>query len=113
MSKSYFSYRNNHFKEINQWLKKQKTPLVLLGDLNCTSFSPSFEYLKEGTNLKNAREGFGIYGSWNTKIPLLSIPIDHCLVSERIGVSDFYTSEDYSSDHLGIICQIGLKKQLK
>lgn len=71
------------------------------------------------TGLKNSRQGFGLLPTWPiktnyppyAKIPsfltgLLSIPIDHCLISPDIKVAKTRTGPNVGSDHRPLITDL-------
>ena len=76
-------------------------PVVVVGDLNITPFSPSFRRLCDAGRLRDARVGHGIQPSWPAGRWMLSIPIDHGLVSEHwrgvvsIGPDKFVIAESW------------------
>lgn len=119
-----FPDRNKHLDEISQYVQHLKNPVVMAGDLNITMWSPYYKKFVSQTKLHNARQGFGILPSWPNhapytnyaKIPpflawLLSIPIDHCLISPGIKVSNIRTGPNVDSDHLPLITDLVIPKQ--
>jgi len=119
-----FQYRNKQLTEISQYIQQLKTPVVMVGDLNTTMWSSYYKRFVNQTGLRNARKGFGILPSWPmkttyphySKIPpfmswLLSIPIDHCLISPKIKVSNIRTGTNVNSDHLPLIIDLVIPKE--
>lgn len=105
-----FEYRNRFLAELAAYIQQQpQRPLILLGDLNLTPWSPYYRKLVDETGLHNSRLGFGLepswietasyirYPSWLTA--LVKIPIDHILVSSEIKVADCQTRQAANSDH--------------
>lgn len=105
----YTEYRNSQLIEIAK-LTKGRSNLVVLGDLNTTSYSTHFKSLLNNGNLKDSRKGFGIQSSWPTWFSPASITLDHCLVSNDIVVKSRKIGQDIGSDHLPVIVEIGIKK---
>lgn len=111
-----FQSRNKQLDEISKYVQHLKTPVLMVGDLNTTMWSPYYRRFVNKTGLRNARLGFGILPTWPTKntfsrIPpalsgLLSIPIDHCLVSPEIKVANISTGPNIGSDHLPLIIDL-------
>ncbi|PSP16260.1 MAG: hypothetical protein BRC58_09500 [Cyanobacteria bacterium QS_8_64_29] len=72
-------------------------------------WSPYYQKLVDGTGLINTRKGFGIFPTWPTAnnplgLPgfaarLLSIPIDHCLVTSELQVVQTRALSSVGSDH--------------
>ena len=114
-----FDLRNQQLDEISKYVKTLSNPVLLVGDLNITMWSPYYQRLEKKTGLKNARLGWGILPSWPTQsdlspLPswasqLLSIPIDHCLISREFKVVDTYTGSDIGSDHLPLITKLRIE----
>ena len=77
-----------------------------MGDLNITMWSPNYQEFVDRAELKNTRQGHGILPSWPTQFPVLSIPIDHVLVSSEIQVRDTRIGRNVGSDHLPIIVDL-------
>ena len=113
---SFFHARNRQLDLISQYIKTVESPVVLVGDLNTTMWSPYYKKLVRSTGLKNARRGFGLLPTWPTRgtyhrIPdiltaCLSIPIDHGLMSPELKVTDIRTGPDTGSDHRPLILDL-------
>ncbi|HEX3869593.1 MAG TPA: endonuclease/exonuclease/phosphatase family protein [Pirellulales bacterium] len=87
--------------------------VVLMGDLNMTSWSPYFVDLLASTGLRDTRLGFGIQPSWAPRslglLPMpMRIPIDHCLVSKGMFIHDRRLGDDIGSDHFPIEIDLSL-----
>jgi len=73
-------------------------PALLMGDLNCTPFSPWFSRLLERGALRDSALGFGLSGTWHGQG--VRLPIDHILVNDRFSVLARRVEEDRrGSDH--------------
>lgn len=114
--RSFFHSRNLQLDQIGQYVQQLETPVVVLGDLNITMWSPYYKRFARNTGLQNARRGFGVLPTWpmpgtyavlpNLLHRLLQIPIDHCLVSSDIKVAAIHTGQDVDSDHLPLIADL-------
>ena len=80
--------RDEQLLALVTFVKSQNDPIVLIGDLNTTSYSPAFRDLCESTGLRDSRQGFGIQASWTPRLPVLEIAIDHCLVPAQSHVAE-------------------------
>lgn len=108
-----FANRNEQFAQAAAIMKTADEPKLLIGDLNTTMWSPYFTDLLKNSGLRDARIGKGLYPSWNTWLPtLLRIPIDQCLVSEKIEVNTIGTGSNTGSDHLPLIVNLKIEKQI-
>jgi len=103
-----FSNRNRQLEAIAKFIPTLPEPVILLGDLNITMWSPIYKNTLEKTRLRNSRRGFGILPTWPTHDPHLFIPIDHCLVSPEIQVLDMRRGPDVGSDHLPIVTDLAI-----
>jgi len=101
--------RNQGLGDLAQLAAAQQGPVLLLGDLNITSWSPYFHDLLRISHLRDSRPGFGVQPTWHTQLPLLRIPIDHCLVSAHVTVHNLQVSHAVGSDHFGIIVDFSVE----
>ncbi|MGK7905157.1 MAG: endonuclease/exonuclease/phosphatase family protein [Hormoscilla sp.] len=111
IDKDGFNLRNKQLSEIASYVANQKSSTVVIGDLNITMWSPFYKNLIRNSGLYNARKGFGIIPSWPSFNPLLSLPIDHCLVSQDIRVIKIKTGKNIGSDHLPLIADLIITDQ--
>lgn len=104
VNKSFYDARSSIFKSIATNVKENDMPTIVIGDLNTTEWSSSFDILLNGTELSNIQNGF--MPTWPTNMPPLMIPIDHCLVSEEFSVLDIRTGDGFGSDHLPLVVEL-------
>jgi endonuclease/exonuclease/phosphatase (EEP) superfamily protein YafD len=101
--------RNRQLQAVAQYARETRTlPLVVLGDLNISPFSPHFQRMLREGGLRSASAGFGWYPTWPTYMPVAGIQIDHALVSERIRVQAFECGSLEGSDHRPIRVDLAL-----
>lgn len=113
-----FNRRNLQLAALADYIQKINQPLIIMGDFNLTPWSPYYRRFINKTNLHNTRLGFGILPSWPRPathvhlpswiIPLLNIPIDHCLVSQDFSVTRIKTGANANSDHASLITDLVL-----
>ncbi len=104
-----FRLRNDQLAEVGRLTGPLPRPLLLVGDLNVTMWSPWFQRLQEQTGLRSARHGHGILPSWPTFAPAaMRIPIDHVLVSDDVSVRSARLGPDVGSDHLPVIVDLSI-----
>jgi endonuclease/exonuclease/phosphatase (EEP) superfamily protein YafD len=102
------NYRNRQLLEVAQLAAQRSGPVMVLGDFNTTSWSPHFKKMLQVSGLRDSRLGFGVEPTWPS-LPLpLRIPIDHCLVSPEIGVSNRRVGPDVGSDHRPILIDFSI-----
>jgi endonuclease/exonuclease/phosphatase (EEP) superfamily protein YafD len=83
-------------------------PLLVVGELNVTPFSPHFTRLLANGGLRSAADGFGWQPTWPSVIPLAGIQIDHALVNPAVTVENFRRGPFDGSDHRPIIVDLVL-----
>lgn len=99
--------RNHQLEAIAARRPDFNKTLILIGDLNTTSWSTFFKNVIDKTDLYDSRQGFGIQASWPTLFPLMLVPIDHCLVSTDITVLDRALGPNIGSDHYPLYVKLG------
>ncbi len=104
--KKNFDNRTEILKQTAEFVNSLPEPKIVIGDLNTTMWSPYYKRFVESAGLVNVREGFGVLPSWPTFLPLMSIPIDQCLVSPGIEVVNVRTGNRVGSDHLPLIVDL-------
>lgn len=97
-----FDERNGQYVKAAAISASSRIPVVLLGDLNCTPFSPWFgRLLKEG-RLQDTGKGFGLPSTWSRHG--IGLPIDHILAGGAWQVIDRRVHPDrMGSDHHPVI----------
>lgn len=106
VSSRHVSMREEYLEELARCVSRQLGNVVVLGDLNTTSWSPLFKSLLRKTGLRDSRRGFGVQPTWPVFIPPLLIPIDHCLVSPDISVIHRCTGPNVGSDHYPLVVDL-------
>lgn len=101
-----FAERNAQLVDLAGLARQSVLPMILVGDLNVTMWSPYYRRVILESGLKDARKGFGVLPTWPTLLPFMKIPLDQCLVSPSIHVRGFKTGTSVGSDHLPIIVDL-------
>ena len=102
--------RNQHLEVgIGEYVANLNQPVIVLGDLNVSMWSPFYHSMIQPSGLRNARQGLGILPTQSTVAPqfaALAAPRDHCLVSSDIQVKNFKLGRAIGSDHLPIVAEL-------
>ncbi len=98
--------RNRQLSQLGKLIAEETRPVILLGDLNTTSWSGVFQDLLRTTGLHDTRQGYGIEASWPSGLGRFGIPIDHCLVSPEIKVRRHQIGADVGSDHRPVVIDL-------
>lgn len=110
-----FEERNQELKLISDEAKALASPKIVVGDFNCTQFSPAFKQFATA-GLHDSSLGFGPQPTWPARagrvIPYTSIPpvvpIDHVLVSGDVCVQKREVGPPLQSDHLPVFVAASL-----
>ncbi|MBZ0167012.1 MAG: endonuclease/exonuclease/phosphatase family protein [Candidatus Omnitrophica bacterium] len=105
---SSFDIRNSHYENMAKKRPEYHDNLVLIGDMNSSSWSHFFRKLAKDMGLRDSRNGFGLQLSWPTMTELLLTTIDHCLVSQNIVVYDRRIGDDIGSDHYPVFLELAV-----
>ncbi len=106
LTPSWATDRNAQFADLVTYASSSDLPTVIIGDFNCTPWSPYFKTLIQDSGLIDSRLGFGFKSTWKANNPLFWLPIDHALVSPSIQVLNFDTFPTQISDHKGIFVEL-------
>lgn len=110
-SEKEWEWRNNALRDIGRFCRDQTEPVLLLGDLNCSPFSPHFDFLLEKSGLADPKLSWIPVPTWPTWNPLFKIPIDHFLVSPEIWPLAEWAGPHMGSDHLPILIFFQIRDQ--
>lgn len=106
-----FDERNAQFEKaagISAQATASGMPVLLMGDLNCTPFSPWFSRLLGRGALRDSAIGFGLTGTWTGQG--VRLPIDHVLVNRRLRVLDYHVEGDWhGSDHRPVTASLAVQ----
>ena len=104
-----FSHRNDHLALLAKRIQQQHHhqpdhPIVLLGDLNLTPWSPFFSDLLESTDLRNAAAGYGLQPTWyRWNVFPFGLVLDHALHSHDLSCVNRQVLPANGSDHRAVI----------
>lgn len=109
MSARLAAERNGQLEQLAGLRADIDEPLVVLGDFNLSPYSPYYTDWVRATGLVDTLAGRGPSATWPTFLPLLGIPIDHCLVSEHFGVRGRRHLSEFGSDHYPVLVRLTRK----
>ena len=98
--------RNGQLQEIARFAASQPDAVMVLGDLNTTSWSPAFRDALRLSRLQDSRHGFGIHATWPAWLGRWGVPIDHGLVSSHLMVHRRRVGPNVGSDHLPLLLDV-------
>ena len=101
LTKQYSNNLHNTFDRIQRFVENQKHPTIVVGDFNCTAYSPSFKRL--GSKLIDTSRGQGYTSSWQRFNLLVGIPIDQILHTKELTCVSHHIGQKSGSDHSPVI----------
>ncbi|MCA9406470.1 MAG: endonuclease/exonuclease/phosphatase family protein [Candidatus Omnitrophica bacterium] len=105
-TEQYFKWRNEQLQDIIDNRSAFSKKMILIGDLNTTSWSYTFQNFVKKMNLIDTRKGFGLQTTWPSMLPLMRITIDHILVSEKIQTTKREVGPHIGSDHYPVYIEV-------
>ena len=81
-------------------------PVLVVGDFNCTPWSPHFADLLAAGGLRDPRRGGRSPPSWRAANPLLALPIDHILPGGGGRAWGLRAGPDIGSDHRPLTARV-------
>jgi len=99
----YSRLRNDQLARLPGIVKQATSPVLLLGDLNATPWCSHFKRLLRESGLRDSSQGRGVLATWPTQLPILQIPIDHCLHTAGIHVTRRAIGPAVGSDHYPLV----------
>lgn len=105
-----FEDRNEHLRQLAVRIDEFRTqhpeiPMIVLGDLNLTPWSPLFSDFESSSGLKRAGRGYGLTPTWYASIEIfaMGLVLDHCLISDDLRCVSHDVGADIGSDHRAVI----------
>lgn len=86
----------------------QAEPVLVVGDLNCTPWSPRYRTLLRDGRLRDSGEGHGWQPTWPSRLSVFGIPLDHCLYGAGLRIRDRVVGPDIGSDHRPLIVDVAV-----
>lgn len=103
-----FRSRNEQLQAVSDQVRKAQLPTIVAGDLNATPWCVGFRPLTHA-GLRDTALGLGVQRTWNSKLPLLRIPIDHVLATREFITLKRSVGPACGSDHYAVEAELGLK----
>lgn len=92
----------DHFRSLGGFVAAAPLPCIVAGDYNATPWSAPFREFVARSGLRDSALGHGVQGSWNARLWLPRIPIDHILVPPQATVLRRSLGPDIGSDHFPV-----------
>jgi endonuclease/exonuclease/phosphatase (EEP) superfamily protein YafD len=83
--------------------------VVVLGDLNLTPWSATFQrFVREAGLSDNPRER-GLVATWLSRFPLFGLALDHVLAGHGVEIVQSRVGRDVASDHFAVTAHLALR----
>jgi endonuclease/exonuclease/phosphatase (EEP) superfamily protein YafD len=102
------SLHARHLRALAEARERLGDSLAVCGDFNAVPWSQPLRRLASATDLRSVHDRYGLGGTWPMGMALLRVPIDNCLVSERLILLDRRLGPDVGSDHFPLIVDLAL-----
>lgn len=81
------------------WANSRESPVVVIGDLNVTPWSPLYRSLVDDTGLTDSQRHHGLAPSWPARLGRLGLPLDHVLHSPELMTVERELGPSFGSNH--------------
>lgn len=109
--------RNDHLRLLAARIRRSRTespdtPIVVMGDLNLTPWSPLFRDFERDAGLIRARCGGAIRPTWyarGSSFPF-GLVLDHVLVGQSLRCLEYRVGPEIGSDHRSVSVTVGIQR---
>jgi endonuclease/exonuclease/phosphatase (EEP) superfamily protein YafD len=98
--------RNAVLAEAAGWVRDAGRPVLVVGDLNSTPWSPAYQDLWLVGGLVDSARGAGLQPTWPEGWGPAMIPIDHALHTPDLGTVDRETGPSFGSAHRPLLVTV-------
>lgn len=98
--------RDQALAEVARFASACSGPVLVVGDLNCTPWSPQFRRLLARGRLHDSAEGLGLQATWPSWLSVFGIPLDHCLLGAGLRAVARRIGPPIGSDHRPLVIEV-------
>lgn len=98
-----WEWRNRSLRDLARYCREQDGPLLALGDMNCSPWSPFYQKFIEESGLHPPNVRWLPRRTWPSDFMPLWIPIDQFFISDHIQPIAEWTGAPCGSDHYPIV----------
>ncbi|OLY95575.1 hypothetical protein BUE76_00525 [Cnuella takakiae] len=91
--------RNQEILILGSKIKEDKSPALVVGDLNDVAWSYTTRRFKEYSGVLDPRQGRGFFNTYNAQWPLLRYPLDYIFYTPDFGLLELKKLDYFGSDH--------------
>ncbi len=93
-------------------LDSGNTPVVVVGRLNTTPWTSTFQTFTRNAHLRSSAIGFMWQTTWLHRSTLFGLHLDHILVNKDVEVRQWWVADSVGSEHYPAFADLVLKWQL-
>jgi endonuclease/exonuclease/phosphatase (EEP) superfamily protein YafD len=93
-----------------KFIRNQKLPVVVCGDMNDVVWSRPTILFKKMTGMKDPRIGRGFFPTYHAKYWFMRFPLDHLFHTKDLLMGKMERTSYFGSDHFGMYYEIHKKK---
>ena len=108
----YSRMRDTQLEAVADAVLEMPKPVIVLGDLNMTPWSPAFHRFLRQAKLTDSGQGWGVQPTWPVNLIPFRIPLDHCFHSGGLRVVRREIGPNVGSDHYPLIVDFALDKPI-
>ncbi len=101
-----FLGRRRLLKRVSTRLRHEVGNQLLVGDLNSTPFSFTYQFFTADQQFLNAMSGFGLFATWHAG--LIRLTLDHILYRGNFAPSSFRRLPEFGSDHFPLLVEFSV-----
>jgi endonuclease/exonuclease/phosphatase (EEP) superfamily protein YafD len=90
-------------------LDAEKNPVIVVGRLNTTPWTSTFQTFTRNAQLHNSAIGFMWQTTWLYRSTLFGLHFDHILVSKDVAVRQWWVAASVGSDHYPVFADLIVK----
>jgi len=102
--------RDAELMYIAQFVRKERHPVIVMGDFNDVSWSPTTSLFAEVSGLLDIRQGRGLYNTFNSKSWIMRWPLDHIFVSKEFTLHRMEMGHYTGSDHFPLYAKLSIDR---
>lgn len=110
---SHSTAKDKEIMQVGIKVKKEKMPVIVMGDLNDVAWSYVTELFTKTSGLLDPRKGRGFYSTFSAKHRFMRFPLDYVFCSNDFGLISMQRLEYNGSDHFPMFIHFEYQPALK
>jgi endonuclease/exonuclease/phosphatase (EEP) superfamily protein YafD len=101
--------QTNILQQISQMANERNGPVLVMGDLNTTPWTPTFSRFIKTSQLRNSAMGFQWQSTWLSRSPLFGLALDHILINRYVSTRNWWVGNALGSDHFPVAADLTVR----